>query len=119
MPQVFTPPTVDDVPWVNTQTRGLARRLFRYYGPAPRGHSVIKAAGVYRIVDTPDQLTLEGLVLGLDYFIGGHIYPVSEEVADDLIADGFGDSLHDYGTWGSLSVFTWSQAADYPWEATP
>lgn len=113
------PPTVDDTPWVNAETKGLAQRLFRYYGPAPRGRSVIRVDDVYTVTDYPDQLLLDGLTQGVDFFLGGHEYPVSEDVADDLIADGFGENLHDYGTWGSLSAFTWAQAAGYAWEATP
>lgn len=87
---IFIPPIALDNPPVLPETRGIARRLFRFYGPWPRGRSVIKVDGVYQTVDTPDQLTL---ATATEVYLGGHEYPVSQEVADALTAAGYGDYI--------------------------
>lgn len=75
-----------DNPPVLPETRGIERRLFRHYGPWPRGRSVIKVAGVYRTVDNPDQLTLASAT---EVYLGGHEYVISDATADALQAAGY------------------------------
>lgn len=85
----FIPPTANIVPAVLPETRGVQRRLFRYYGPNPQGVSVLKRAGHYETVLNPVQDELETLVDGVTSFLGGHVYTVSDAVAALLVADGF------------------------------
>lgn len=82
----FIPPTVEDCPYVNAETPPLSARLFRHYEAIPRGRTVIKIAGVYLTVDTPDQATL---ALATEVYLGGHEYPVSDAVAAALTAAGY------------------------------
>ena len=82
----FVPPTVEDTPYVNAETPPLSRRLFRHYGAIPRGRSVVRIAGQYLTVDTPDQLTL---ALATEVYLGGHEYVVSDAVATALTAAGY------------------------------
>lgn len=86
MSPVFVPPTVEDCPYVNAETPPLARALFRHYGAMQRGRSVVRIAGQYLTVDTPDQLTLG---LATEVYLGGHEYEVSEVVAAALTAAGY------------------------------
>jgi hypothetical protein len=119
---IFSPPVLNDSPRVLSGTGGVERRLFRYFGPNPRGLAVVKVSGHYTTVDDPYQGILIGAD-GTDWFLGGHIYTVSAAVAAGLAADGYtttadptpparnlawgalgGGSWHDflvnYGTWG-------------------
>lgn len=85
----FTPPTGDFVPSVLPETKGVQRRLFRYYGPWPQGRSVVMVSGHYTIVDNPyaDLLTPGGE--GITWFLGGHVYTVADDIANLLALDGF------------------------------
>lgn len=85
----FTPPVAYLVPSILPETHGVQRRLWRYYGPWPQGRSVVFVSGHYTIVDNPsaDLLTLDGE--GSVWFLGGHIYTVSDDVASRLVDDGF------------------------------
>ncbi|HKN44293.1 MAG TPA: hypothetical protein VJW23_10235 [Propionibacteriaceae bacterium] len=76
----FEPPTVmQSVP---------GDRLFSRYG-VPVGQSVVKKNGVFVLDPFPWLGDLTGLVAGTDYFLGGHIYEVTTEVASALTAAGF------------------------------
>ena len=88
---VFQPPTVNDLPTILPETRGVQYRLWRYYGGNPRGRSVVRIGAVYTTVDTPTTTQLEaaGNREGIDFFLGGHVYTVSAAVAAALIADGY------------------------------
>ena len=87
MSPVFTPPVAADLPWVNAETPPPARNLYRHYGPAERGRSVIRVGGVYRTVDSPDQITLSAAT---EIYLGGHVYTVTATVAAALTAAGYG-----------------------------
>ena len=96
----FTPPVVNSVPAVLPETRGVQRRLFRYYGPNPRGYSVIYRGEGYVAVENPESDTLAELDVmaraagyesgeGVVWFLGGHTYTISAEIALALDASGF------------------------------
>jgi len=132
---VFTPPVVADGSWVTAETPPRAARLYRYYGPAARGRSVLRIGGAYSggypigygstyiTVDTPDQLTLvaAGRRDGVDYFLGGHVYTVTQADADALTAAGYGayiavdvaDTAH---TWGAYSADSWYEIRGFQWQ---
>jgi len=82
----FEPPIAYDNPAILSETFGIKRALFKYYGPYPRGRSVLKIGGVYRTVDYPDQDTL---ALATEVYLGGHVYVVSSAVATALNAAGY------------------------------
>jgi len=72
--------------------------------------SVIRRGGLFTSVRTPAQADLVG-VEGTDWFIGGHLYEVTQAVADELDAAGFGGNLlggfgygpYGFGPYGGLS----------------
>lgn len=109
---LFIPPVVEDLPWVNSATRGVARRLFRYHGPAPRGRSVIlKTDGTCMVVDTPVQNPSgDGGYQGIPaadiarLFQGGHVYQISDAEAALLTAC---LGLAVIETWGELAGLVW------------
>jgi hypothetical protein len=78
MAKVFIPPTVSEGPIGG-------HRLFYFY-EMDRGESVLKIDGQYVQIRTPSQDEIE---LATEVYIGGHEYPVSDEIAAELIADGF------------------------------
>lgn len=53
------------------------------------GVSVVKVDGVYTEMRVPWLGDLTDGVEGVDYFLGGHVYTVTGDVADALEADGF------------------------------
>ena len=71
-----------------TQLQGCDDIFWGRYS-IPVGQSVVMRDGHYRTTPTPWIGELDGLVDGVDYFLGGHIYEVSDEVADRLEGDGF------------------------------
>lgn len=100
----FTPPVVLANPAILPATRGVARALFRHYGPYPVGQSVIWDGDAYVTRPTPDQLALVALDDqarlaghtdgdGVLYFLGGHEYVVTAEVAEGLDTAGYGSNL--------------------------
>ncbi|HET6917282.1 MAG TPA: hypothetical protein VFH56_14405 [Acidimicrobiales bacterium] len=76
---MFTPPTIleaaDDHFWG------------RY--SVPVGQSVVKTNGTYKTTPYPWLGDIKSLTEGVDYFLGGRTYVVSQAVADALTADGF------------------------------
>jgi hypothetical protein len=78
MAKVFIPPTVEEGPIGG-------HRLFYFY-EMTRGESVLKIDGQYVQIRTPSQDEIE---LATEVYIGGHEYPVSDEVAAELLAAGF------------------------------
>jgi hypothetical protein len=113
----FNPPTVDYRPAVLPETHGVQRRLFRYFGGNPKGMSVVTVAGHFVTVDTPTMDQLVGTE-GVNWFLGGHVYVVTQAVADALAADGYGTSAappepswSTYGGlfWGEIVGYTWGQ----------
>ena len=104
----FQPPTIHDVPRFLPESTPVQKRLMRYYRPLERGHSVIKVGGHYVTVDVPDTTDL---IEGRDFFLGGHIYSITDAVATALLADGYTVDTTQWneltGTWGSYSDDTW------------
>lgn len=114
MSAVFIPPSAPLVPPVLPETRGVQRRLFRHYGPWPRGLSVVFRNGHYVTVQNPLDEELQHLTDGVTYFLGGHNYIVDDDIAALLIADGF--TVTDEPTpplrqltWGAVAGGTWSE----------
>lgn len=110
---VFSPPIANDLPTVLPETTGLPRLLFRHFQGRARGRTVVKVGDAYVTYDTPYAELVEGLTEGVDYFLGGHLYLVSEAVANDLIADGYDVDLQ--STWGSHTGTTWGSHEDEMW----
>jgi hypothetical protein len=99
---------------VDYQEWKTSRRLFGHYRPLPRGRSVLKLGGVYRTVDTPTQLELDAAT---EAYLGGHIYTVSQAVADALAAAGYTTTAEPSApvrtiTWNFLSGGTWDDFVD-------
>lgn len=85
---IFQPPTARVTPHAPPGTRGLAVRLFRHYRPLPKGLSVLQLADESWV--TKEYPTQEEVDSSLHYFIGGHVYTVTDEVASLLTAAGYG-----------------------------
>lgn len=90
---IFEPPTVNDVPTVYVvwpdryyPVSRVAQRLRSYYGPNPRGRSVLKIAGTYQTIDVPSQDQIDSAT---EVYLGGHLYEVTQTVADALAAAGY------------------------------
>jgi hypothetical protein len=94
---LFTPPTeFSGTPISNdptdrplNQSMGewlVARRLFSFYNRREVGLSVLKLDGEYVVMDMPSQ---DEQAMATEVYLGGHEYPVSEEVAAALMAAGF------------------------------
>jgi hypothetical protein len=78
MAKVFIPPTVSEGPIGG-------HRLF-YFFEMDRGVSVLKIDGQYVEIREPSQ---DEEALATEFYIGGHEYPVSDEVAAELVAAGY------------------------------
>jgi hypothetical protein len=89
----FFPPIAYDNPAILPDTQGIKRELFKYYGPYPRGRSVVLVSGHWTVMDYPlNEVYVQGQD-GIDFFLGGHQYQVSASIAAALTADGFGGYL--------------------------
>jgi hypothetical protein len=104
----FTPPTVegyrtlpgDDTVW---------NRMARYYDRGRRGLWVLKEAGTWSSVESPD---LNRLVAAQRVFEGGHLHEVTQAEADELIAAGFSSGINIApveGTWKSEQLTKYSR----------
>lgn len=80
----FTPPTVK-------QPVGTGPLLSRY--SIDVGQSVVKYNGAFTLMPFPWKGHLDGLTEGVDYFMGGRTYDITDPVAAELEADGFTVSL--------------------------
>jgi hypothetical protein len=116
---VFSPPVVFDLPSILPETRGIQWRSWRHYGGNPVGVSVVKVNGVYTTIRTPTTTQLEaaGNREGIDFFLGGHVYTVTDAVSTALIADGYSTGADPVVpprvlTWGFLSGLTWDEFVD-------
>lgn len=77
----FEPPTVD-------QPLGVGPLLSRY--SLKVGQSVVKKDDIFTLTPYPWIGELEAAGdEGTDWFLGGHIYQITDAVADALEADGF------------------------------
>ena len=93
----FSPPTV---------LQGSSDHFFGRYS-IPVGQTVVKVNGVYTTTPYPWLGTLAPLVDGVDYFLGGHEYTVTNDIAAALerdgytvIALGYGDGAYGFGLYG-------------------
>lgn len=82
-----------------TQRQAIAHQFWGRW-KIPVGQSVVLRNGRYEIVPTPWLGEIKGLRDGIDYFLGGHVYEVSDAVASQLEADGF-VVQHETGGFGS------------------
>ena len=113
MPYQLILPVHNVVPPLLPDTRGVQRRLWRYYGANPRGRSLIGPYPTYTTVDNPAADQLVGTE-GVDWFLGGHSYVVSDVVGTALQASGYGANLTEI-TWAALAAFSWGDLGT--WEA--
>lgn len=101
MPQTFTPPTLERVPSVLPDTRGVQFALFRYVHPVAQGLNVWKMPdGSYLLDQQPQQLSnpdpvnhANDAVTPVITYYGGHTYQVTDAEAAALTAAGFGANL--------------------------
>lgn len=75
----FTPPTVQE---------GTSDPFWGRY-TIPVGQSVVKVNGVYTTTPYPWLGDIADLEEGVEYFLGGRTYDITNAVAADLEADGF------------------------------
>lgn len=111
---VFEPPVAYDLPAVLPETTGVARRLFRHYGPNPRGRSVVFMNGHYVTVDNPYAELLTGEE-GVNWFLGGHRYVVDDDIAALLVGDGYQMNFV-YTDWADLGSRTWADVSADTWQ---
>ena len=76
---LFTPPT---------RQESSSDSFFGRYS-VPVGESVVKVNGTYTTVPYPWLGDIADLEAGVDYFLGGHQYVISDETAAALTADGY------------------------------
>lgn len=85
---IFQPPTVNATPVAPPGTRGLEARLFRHYRPLKKGVSVLQRQdGTWYLKEYPTQ---EEIDASLHHFLGGHVYTITDALAAELDAAGFG-----------------------------
>lgn len=83
----FSPPVVYQS-LVTPKTRGVARLLFRHYRGIPTGVTVIRRAnGTYYQKQYPRD---DELSSASRYYLGGTVYPITEDEATELTAAGYG-----------------------------
>ena len=63
-------------------------RFWSRYG-VPVGQSVVKVDGTYVLMPLPWQGDIQDLTEGVDYFLGGRTYVITDDTAAALNADGF------------------------------
>lgn len=113
---LFSPPIKYMQPLLSAESRGLARRLFRYYDGIPT------PTNIYVLVDgtvTESQPWDQNLIEHI--YFGGHVTHVSDAEADVLADAGYGAELvaipsATEGTWSSWSSFTWGEVRGYMWK---
>lgn len=77
----FTPPTHEEPMRTN-------QRPLNYYR-LTHANSIVKINGTFVSIRTPMPELLVGLTESVDYFRGGYEYEISQELADELVSDGF------------------------------
>lgn len=94
----FTPPTVQE---------GSSDPFWGRY-TIPVGQSVVKVNGVYTTTPYPWLGDIADLEEGVEYFLGGRTYTITEAVATALEVDGytvdapgFGSGAFGYGLFGA------------------
>ena len=92
----FTPPTV---------RQSMGGSFWERYS-IPVGQSVVKIDGTYTLLPFPWKGELDDGIEGIDWFLGGRTYVITDDVAAALEADGFtttadaGYGIGDYGDQG-------------------
>lgn len=88
MSPIFQPPYADTLPPTvkGLPGNGAAFMLLRHFKSRARGRSVLKVDGVYVTVDDPSQDQIDAAT---EAYIGGHVYTVTQSVADALTAAGY------------------------------
>lgn len=98
MTHYFAPPIVYDNPTSYRQgtervqphpVDATTNRMFSHFNRTvarARGRSVLKEAGVYSTVDTPDT---NRIAAAEEVYLGGHVYAVTDAEAADLVAAGY------------------------------
>ena len=76
---LFVPPT---------RSESSSDSFFGRYS-IPVGESVVRVNGTFTTTPYPWLGDLDGLAEGEDYFLGGHEYVVSDEIAAELSAAGY------------------------------
>lgn len=77
------------------------RRFWSYFGTQARGTTVIRTGGVWASVPNPTTDTTEAadLILFPDghtkpaVLLGGHVTPITTDIATELTAQGYGDQV--------------------------
>lgn len=103
----FTPPIGQGQAWGDPTSQAPADRLMRYFGSVSTGETVWKDGSGWHQGQYPylggaryrafndgelisDVADTSGLLDSQQYFQGGHTYPITQTLADELIAAGFG-----------------------------
>lgn len=95
MPQ-FSPPVIDGTSPIYVRGNDpvfpvprLSQKLFRHFKLRALGQTVLKATdGTYETVSYPEQDQIDAAAI---VYLGGHIYEISDEEADELTDAGYGD----------------------------
>jgi hypothetical protein len=107
----FTPPTVAGLAVAEQGGRGVANRLFSFFGSWAQGQAVWKdQAGVWHQNAWPDN---DDLLAAQVVYDGGHVHEVTDAEAAELIAAGFGDNLGEYQLELDGEAIEQSQSPDY------
>lgn len=100
MPYFFTPPS--EPRRLGQSREGIGRLWFRMHYPT--GVSLLKIGGFYHPIEAPEVAEIEAATVA---YLGGHVYPISNDEALALIAAG-------YGEWLTTPGVPYPGAATYP-----
>jgi hypothetical protein len=88
---IFEPTIAYDNPPTLPSTKPPARDLWRWYKARARGRTVIQRAnGTFYTTDMPTSAELDS---ALNYYLGGHVYVITQAEADALTAAGYGPNI--------------------------
>lgn len=111
---LFIPPVRYINPPVLPDTRGIERRLFRYYGARPVGSNVyVMNNGT--VTENPPDLNDVTRV-----YHGGHEIPITDTEYAVLVSAGYGADMTallppPVRTWGLLGTTPWGEFGGYTW----
>lgn len=82
---LITPPTYDANFGLARARSWAERRVLQIAGPTPTGYTLFKLNGQWYQQASPSN----DLLLQADYvFLGGHVYEISDELRDEILAAG-------------------------------